>query len=256
MKISLALGILTTTLATMPVTAASISTFEDVAPTLAPNSSFQPGVSTPFTSDFATYQHVFDDFGGGCCSGGWTYSNKTDTTTVGFTNAASAITGGGVDGSETYGVAFLGDSRTRTSFAAPTLLSGGYFTNTTYAYHAVKTGDDGAGFVKPGGFVAGDFFTLTIEGRNAADSVIGSVDFLLADGPNVIDEWTWVDLSSLGLVSGLSFELSSSDTGQFGSNTPAYFALDNLTAVPLPAAVWLMVTGLGLVGGFRRRNSR
>lgn len=253
MKSSLAFGMLAATLATTaPVAAASISTFDDLA--LAPNSSFQPGVTSTFTSGVATFQHVFDDFGGGCCSGGWTYSNQTDKETIGFTNAASAITGGGVDGSANYGVAFLGDARTRTTFAAPTLLSGGYFTNTAYAYHAVKSGEDGAGFVK-GAFVPGDFFKLTIQGRDADNSVIRSVDFLLADGANVINDWTWVDLNSLGLISGLSFELSSSDNGNFGMNTPAYFALDNLTTVPLPAAVWLMSAGLGLVGGFRRRGA-
>ena len=37
---------------------------------------------------------------------GWAYSNMTDTTTPGYTNQFSAITGSGVNGSANYGVAY------------------------------------------------------------------------------------------------------------------------------------------------------
>jgi hypothetical protein len=63
------------------------------------------------------------------------------------------------------------------------------------------------------------------------------VDFYLADyrftdnsEDYIVDEWTWVDLSSLGAVDSLSFTLTSSDVGQFGMNTPAYFCMDNVFA--------------------------
>ena len=244
-----------------PAQATTVSSFDDLP--LAPNSVFEPGASTLFTSGGASFQHVFDDFGGGCCAGGWTYSNKTDASTAGFGNAGSAIPGSGVDGSANYGVAYLGDDRTRVSFATPSLLSGGYFTNTTYTYLSVKDGNDGAGFVKgpfsDTGFNGGpDFLRLTITGRDSSDAVTGSVDFLLADGDNVVADWTWVDLQSLGLVSGLSFSMASSDAGAFGINTPAYFALDDLTLspspVPVPAALWLMGGALGALGALRRRR--
>lgn len=258
-------GLVTATLTCLsPAHAALVSTFDDLP--LAPNSVFAPGSSTLFTSGSASFQHVFDDFGGGCCAGGWTYSNRTDVTTAGFLNAGSAIPGSGVDGSANYGVAYLGDDRTRVSFAAPSLLSGGYFTNTTYTYLAVKDGNDGAGFVKgpfsDTGFNGGpDFLRLTITGRDASDAVTGSVDFLLANGDDVVADWTWVDLQSLGLVSALSFSMASSDSGAFGINTPAYFALDDLTLsaspvpVPVPAgALWLMGSALGALGALRGRR--
>ncbi|MBK9590470.1 MAG: DUF4465 domain-containing protein [Crocinitomicaceae bacterium] len=44
----------------------------------------------------------------------------------------------------------------------------------------------------------------------------------------IIDEWTFVDLTSLGAVKGLEFVLTSTDTtGGFGMNNPAYFAAEN-----------------------------
>lgn len=36
-------------------------------------------------------------------------------------------------------------------------------------------------------------------------------------------------LTALGKTSGLSFRMTTTDTGDFGSNTPLYFALDALT---------------------------
>ncbi|MEZ4565949.1 MAG: DUF4465 domain-containing protein [Desulfobacterales bacterium] len=34
-------------------------------------------------------------------------------------------------------------------------------------------------------------------------------------------------MSALGMVKELTFSLSSTDTGDYGMNTPAYFAMDN-----------------------------
>jgi len=42
-----------------------------------------------------------------------------------------------------------------------------------------------------------------------------------------VKDWEWVDLSGLGLVDMIEFSLSSSDTGAYGMNTPAYFFIDN-----------------------------
>ena len=69
------------------------------------------------------------------------------------------------------------------------------------------------------------------------------MDFYLADyrfsdnsKDYIVKDWTFVDLSSLGAVTKLQFALSSSDTGQFGMNTPAYMAMDSMSisAVPEP----------------------
>ena len=77
-------------------------------------------------------------------------------------------------------------------------------------------------------FEAGDWFKLTITGKDSNGVVTDTVDFLLADGTDIVDAWTWVDLSGLGEVKSILFSLSSSDTGAFGMNTPSYFALDSI----------------------------
>jgi hypothetical protein len=76
-----------------------------------------------------------------------------------------------------------------------------------------------------------------------------------------VSDWTYVDLSALstlGAFSTLHFALSSSDNGDFGMNTPAYFAMDSLavTAVPEPGHAALFLSGLALLGvATRRRHS-
>ena len=228
---------------------ASVATFDGLA--LASNSFYAPEAATTFTSGEASFQHNFSDYGGGCCWNGFTYSNTTDTTTAGYGNQYSAITGVGVDGSSNYGVSNPGFTPSRVDFGAATMVDGAYFTNTTYAYLSMRDGD---GFAKQ--FDVDDYFTLTVSGLDNANSIIGSLDISLADGTDILSDWLWADLTSLGTVFALEFSLTSSDIGDFGMNTPAYFAIDSLTsvsAVPVPAAVWLFGSGLlGLIAVARR----
>jgi len=156
---------------------------------------------------------------------GFAYANLTDTTVEGFAAQYNAIPGSGVDGSQTYAIAYC------SAFAAapPTItldseqtVTGAYFTNSNWAYYSMSKGDD---FAKK--FAAGDWFKLTITGIDANGAETGTVEFKLADGENIISTWTWVDLSALGAVKELTFGLSSSDNGDYGMNTPAYFCMDN-----------------------------
>jgi len=231
-------------------TQASLASFDDLV--LAPESFFAPDMDTSFSSGNAEFTHNWNETFD-CCWSGFTYSNTTDTTTPGFTNQFSAITGDGVNGSSNYGIANPGAAGvSRLDFSTATIVEGAYFTNTTYAYLSMRDGD---GFATA--FDLGDFFTLTVTGLDEFDSVTNSVNISLARDANLVDAWIWNDLMPLGEVFALEFSLASSDVGTFGMNTPAYFAIDNLTsvsAVPVPAAVWLFATGLfGLIAVARRR---
>lgn len=168
---------------------------------------------------------------------GWAITNHTDTTTPGFGNQYSAITGGGNDGSQNYATSFsFGPNAIRFENEAAGQRAGGiYITNSTYAYLSMRDGDS---FAKKFGGASGDdpdFFLLTIKGVVNGEETIDSIDFYLADyrfqdntQDYLVDEWTYIDLYGLGEVDGLSFTLSSSDNGQFGMNTPAFFCIDEL----------------------------
>ena len=110
---------------------------------------------------------------------------------------------------------------------------------------------DGDAFAKQFGGVTGDdpdYLLLTLTGLHA-DGSTDSTEFYLADfrfadnaQDYIVSQWTWADLSVLGPVVGLEFALSSTDSGQFGMNTPSYFAMDSLM-VPEPATLSLLVAG-------------
>ena len=198
-----------------------------------------------------------------CCPSAFAVSNRTDLTTAGFTNSFSAYTttGGGFDGSENYALANnFSRGEATVDFDAPSRVFGMYITNTTYAYLAIAEGDDGSGFATA--FADGDFFRLDIIGVDSAGVETGTEEFFLADyrdgRSEIIDEWTFVDLTSLGSdVQRLEFELTSTDVDPvFGNITPAYFAIDNLivAAVPEPTSfAILMIASAPVI--FRRRRS-
>ena len=222
--------------------------FEDLALS-ADSAAPADATEAPFVSQGVTFNrtwnHEFD-----CCPAAWAYSNKTDLTTAGFTNSYSAYVlpdGGGYGGSANFAVA--NDTEFDDAVVAlpgPSRVEGMYVTNVTYAFLAVVDGDDGAEFVK-GPFADGDWFKLNIIGTNGRGEETGQVEFYLADYRDgqsaAVADWTWVDLTPLGEdVSTLGFELSSTDNSMFGMNTPSFFAIDDLTFVPVPEPTSLLLT--------------
>ena len=237
-----------------PALFAQAADFQDL--TLAPNSAYNGSDGAGgFTSHGVFFANNYNTTFGSWS--GFAYSNKTDTTTAGFANQYSAIPGAGAGGSSIYGVSYTGSNDTIVTLPAGRSVASASLTNTTYAYLSMRDGD---GFAKKFGGVSGtdpDFLKLTINGLDATNVVIGSVDFYLADFRSavnaedcILSSWAEVDLSSLSAARKLSFELSSSDNGTFGMNTPSYFAIDNLVTVPEPATLGL--AGLACFAALRR----
>ena len=190
---------------------------------------------------------------------GFVYSNQTDNETSGYLNQYSAITGGGADGSDNYAIAWLpldwmGNYDVlpvQITFDAPTEILGASFTNTTYAYWAMVQGDGPAR-----AFLEDDYLKLSISGLDSAGQKTNTIEFLLGSGRTIIEDWTWVNLSALGVVSRIEFNIEGSDVGNWGLNTPAYFAMDNLTyAIPEPATLFLLGLGTVIFRKVGRKNS-
>lgn len=230
--------------------AAFVVDFEDL--TVPPSGYFNgnigtlsPGqsASTPWTAGGVAFTNTFgiDSFGGFDYPYwyGFAYSNVVDTTDPSFTNQYASYPGGGYQ-SSTYAVAY-GDAA-GVILPMPSSVAGFRIANTTYAALTMTNGDQ-YGFSAP--LPPGGWFATTATGR-LGPTTTGSATFYLADlrgdSPSgVLAGWSWFDLSSLGPVDRIEFSFDGSDKSTFGLNTPAYFALDDLTVAAVPEPTMAVV---------------
>jgi hypothetical protein len=183
---------------------------------------------------------------GGIAISRWNNTTGNETGNQCSVYYSDPVTGkGGYGGSSTFAIhggyssaSSYSDGRSYITFGDPTktcVFDYFYVNNTTYTALAMRDGND---FSTPLSHANEGWFKLIVEGIAPDGSVTGTVEFYLADfrsssSPGIVTEWTWVDLSSLGEVTALRFNMQGSDVGEYGLNTPAYFAFDNL-AVKLP----------------------
>lgn len=164
----------------------------------------------------------------------WAYSQRTETQFVDVTpDQYNSCVGSGVNGSQTFGIGYYSEF----DQGIPTITStrkfypvGGYFTNSAYALNSMKNGDS---FAKK--FEEGDKFTLVATGYDNYMPT-NTVRFDLGNGTDLVDEWVFVDLSSIGLVDEIRFTMESTDKTYIPGmgdmmNTPSYFCMDNFKAL-------------------------
>ncbi len=207
-----------------PVTA----TFED---NYLPEESYFSGDNDDDVFYSGSYAFHVADYGGWWF--GFGMSNQTSTAFNGLDDQFHGAVGSGNNGSATYCVAYpSGTSIDVTNNLDGEQLTGMYITNSAYAYSSMLNGD---AIAKK--FEQGDWFKLTITGYNESKAVTGTVEAYLADLRSentadhyILNEWKWVDLSPLGVVSSVKFVLSSSDVGQWGMNTPGYVCVDDFNS--------------------------
>ena len=247
--------------------------FEDVGSSLASDSAFiGADGSGGFSSGGVAFNNTFSTFQG---SEFWldnAFSNQiswdpsaefadgNDTVLLQNPDGSPAF---GIDGSATWGVV----TGTNARLAAPTGL--GFqslnFHNTQTAGNIIENGNS---FARP--FGPGDVFSVRInELEEVVDedgvitfAIVESTDtFNLTDAGVPIQGWFEIDLvgTSVAGATLIGFEFFSTDTGDFGSNTPSYIAVDNIelaaaAAVPEPSSLAILSLG-ALTTLLRRRKS-
>jgi len=191
--------------------------------------------SGSFTSSNLTFYNSYNSAWGSWS--GFACSDITDNETKGYSNQYSAIAGSGYNGSANYGVAYVSGSEScpTAEFETAQEIRGLYVTNATYTYFSMKEGDD---YAKKFGGTTGndsDYLRIVAKGIDAEGNVTDSAYFYLADfrfsdpdSDYIVNDWTWFDLSSLGVVKKVHFYLESTDNGAWGMNTPAYFCVDDV----------------------------
>lgn len=78
-------------------------------------------------------------------------------------------------------------------------------------------------------FTEEDTLALVISAIDDTFQETKSITYYLAVDGETNSDWVKVLLTDLGQTEGLSFRMTTTDMGQFGMNTPMYFALDALT---------------------------
>ena len=114
------------------------------------------------------------------------------------------------------------------SLKEPAVVPGMYICNTAWVVDAIKNGDGMSD--QPGGFGADDKFIVFVQGSLKGQLSEKEVAFVLAEGSNIVDKWTYFPLHELGTVDHLAFRLTSTKSNAYGMTTPAYFCIDNLGA--------------------------
>ena len=181
------------------------------------------------------------------CYGGHALSNygSGDITAFGDRNSQLTVyhsgvsgltrTGNGHNGSDNFAVHYgyadnsgfwLGEeSLPKLTFSdgKPRVVDHMYVNNTTFALNAFLYGD-----AKTDRINDGDWVKIEATGYNDGYTT-GTAEFYLCNGPdNIVTDWTKFDLSSLGEVDKITFNvLGSSDNG-YGFSQPAYFAYDDV----------------------------
>jgi hypothetical protein len=164
---------------------------------------------------------------------GFAFSSMMDSITAGYDNQYSAVTASGVNSSSNYGVCYT-FGRDTVYLTEEGTITGMFVTNGTLGVESMLNGD---GFAKKFGGESGndpDWFMLTVRGL-IGGTCTDTVNFYLADyrfennqEDYILTDWEWIDLTSLGTIDRMEFSLSSSDTGPYGMNTPAFFFMDDI----------------------------
>ena len=169
--------------------------------------------------------------------------NSADFTTYGtyehqltvYNAAASglATTGGGHNGSDNFAIHFgyvddsgySGTIQQSLSFGdgVARVIDHMYVNNTTYAMNCFANGNELTENIRET-----DWVKLIATGHHA-DGTTATAELYLVNGPsNIVRDWTKWDLSGLGAVTKVEFNVTGTNDNGYGFSQPGYFAYDDV----------------------------
>lgn len=179
----------------------------------------------------ATFTHEYADWGMGYSFAAFTYMNYTDNQT---STSPAPICGKGKTGT-----VYVAVDDTGGDYGNPAIMTindpnytikGAWITNSTRAYHDMVNGSSFAN-----AFTQGSWYKVTAYGLDASGNKLAQTEIYLAnyksDNDTPVNTWIWFDLTPLQGATKIQFLPSSSDTGDYGMNTSAYFCLDGITLI-------------------------
>ena len=117
-----------------------------------------------------------------------------------------------------------------------------YVTNTTYALNCYIDGNGLTAKIGPD-----DWVKLVATGYDTKGAKTGETGIYLCNGPdNIIMDWTKWDLSGLGKVAKVTFNVTGSSDNGYGFSQPAYFAYDDVAVRFEKAGADVPATGVTL----------
>ena len=170
-------------------------------------------------------------------SGGHAISNfyDMDLSNGDFTHQLSVYAASGHNGSTNFAMHFgyIDDSPYGTKEALPALEFGDgaeriidhlYIMNSTYAMNCYISGNGLTAKIGPD-----DWVKLLAIGYDKSGAKTGEVTFYTCNGPeDIVMDWTKWDLTSLGKVAKVEFNITGSSDNGYGFSQPAYFAYDDV----------------------------
>ena len=162
-------------------------------------------------------------------------------------------TGGGHNGSDNFAVhyGYMDGSQFNKTENLPALtfadgsehvIDHMYVTNTTYALNCYIDGNGLTAKIGPD-----DWVKLVATGYDTKGAKTGETGIYLCNGPdNIIMDWTKWDLSGLGKVAKVTFNVTGSSDNGYGFSQPAYFAYDDVAVRFEKAGADVPATGVTL----------
>lgn len=222
---------------TISVNSQDVVDFEEL--TLSPESHWNGSdLSGSFTSKYLTFYNSYDT----ACSSwmGWAYTNETDNTTYDWNNCFSSAYGSGENNSENYAVSFIGSDWMNNYEQIPSIISinkSEISSQIASMSMSVCLNANAYLYITNDDFYQNNnhYLMMKISAVNSETGNSSSQNIYLADfraettEPFAVNNWKTIDMTWAIDYDSLVFTFESSDSGDYGINTPAYFCLDNFT---------------------------